>query len=105
MPMITAILMNVAITTTAINDFGIEQRQQFLTKSNRTMFGIEKKNTYRDQEVVGDVMKSSVVSLTVLVSQTSEIEFDFSSVSIIGRCSITEHSLNIILSCKGAISI
>jgi hypothetical protein len=43
MPMIIVIHINIDTTTPMAIDFGIDQKVRFLTKSSRTMFGIERK--------------------------------------------------------------
>jgi hypothetical protein len=38
-----AMLMKVAIATTVMTEFGVNERQRFLTKSNKIMFDIQRK--------------------------------------------------------------
>jgi len=43
MPMVIVIHMNIAIPTAVIIEFGIDQKQRFLTKINKIMFDIQQK--------------------------------------------------------------
>jgi hypothetical protein len=43
MPIVINIHINIQIATPVMIDFGIDQKQRFLTKSNRIMFGIKRR--------------------------------------------------------------
>jgi hypothetical protein len=55
--MVIIILMNVAVLTTAKIELGIDERQCFLTKSNKNYVWHSTKKTYTVQIVIFDIVE------------------------------------------------